>query len=220
MGGGGSFHIATLELEITQMSSNQTSQSQSTEPRSPARASGKDLVPDLTKSKQAISDKRRYWVGSIPACPSESIDIAGISFPKINAQEIADVSNPGSKKLVPYIGSTPWITREQFNLLLDRLPRTVIRFTEPPRDDEPEAGGLVDAYTRPRKGQVITIPTKDEIDARRKAGRAVHHYTPGPLDEPAARYLFAKLCDDQKRGSRLGAYPDVLEKTGLEWPKE
>lgn len=186
--------------------------------------SGKSLVPDLDdlRSNAGISLQYRYWVGITPSCPVESIDIAGINFPKINENLVEDPMRTGIKRRVPVIGSIVYLTEDKIRRIRERLARTVIRFTEDPGEqDEPGTGqNLGDAHRRARRGQVITIPTSQEVVERRKAGKATRQYVPGPNDVPAARFLFAQLCADQVNGSRGDVYPETLETTGLEWPDD
>jgi hypothetical protein len=102
----------------------------------------------------------------------------------------------------------------------DKLPRIVIRFTERRaiREEPGTGANMGDNYERPRCGHLITIPTAEENAARAKRGMPLRKYTPHPDDVPAARFMFAVLCDDQVNGSRGDKYPPPLEDTGLVWP--
>jgi len=104
----------------------------------------------------------------------------------------------------------------------DRLRRTVIRFLDDAgQTEEPGTGQNVgDNHVRPRRGQIITIPTDEDIEDRGRRGKPTNAYRPHPNDVPAARYMFAQICDDQDKGSRGEYYPDTLETTGLSWPDE
>ena len=184
---------------------------------------GEDLVPDFERLGQGrVSKRYTYWVGITPSCPVESITLAGINFPKLNEELLPDPMRTGNMKRRPVIGAIVRLTQKHIERIKEQLPRTVIRF----RDDkgtreEPGTGeNLGDLHERPRRGEVITVPTPETIAARQRAGKALNAYVPRAGDVPAARYLFAFLCADQGKGERLDHYPDVLETTGLGWPDE
>lgn len=183
-----------------------------------------ELVPDLgsARLRSGTLNQYRYWIGALPDCPVESVDLCGLNFPKVNENLIDDPMRTGIKKRVPVIGAIVFITAEKIRALRERLPRTVIRFLdEPEQRDEPGTGQNVgDVHKRARRGHLITIPTPEEVEARKKAGRSTRQYVPGPNDVPAANYLFAQLCADQQNGSREETYPETLADTGLVWPDE
>jgi hypothetical protein len=194
-------------------------------PKSKTRVGGAALVPDLDSkaSSAGVSTQYRYWVGVTPDCPRESIDLAGINFPKVNARLTPDPMRTNVKQRVPVIGAIVYLTEDKIRKMLDVLPRTVIRFTDDNgQNEEPGTGkNIGDNHARPRKGHIITIPTDEDIKQRRAAGKSARSYVPDPKrDVPAARFMFAQLCADQANGSRGEVYPDTLENTGLEWPDE
>lgn len=184
---------------------------------------GADLVPDFDKlGTVAVLRQYRYWVGVTPSCPVEGIDLAGINFPKVNEKLVDDPLRTGRRMRVPVIGAVVWLTEDKIKRMRERLHRTIIRFL---RDDgeveEPNTGKNVgDVHRRPRRGQLITIPTDAEVEARKKRGKATREYVPHKNDVPAARFMFACLCENQEQGSRGESYPDPLELTGLSWPEE
>jgi len=190
-------------------------------PRSATRISGADLVPDLNKHRGSVERGYFYWVGVTPSCPVEGVDCAGINFPKVNERLIA--GRNGEQQRVPVIGALVRLSERKIRLLRERLPRVVVRFT---RDDqgvkeEPGTGqNLGDLHIRPRKGFLITIPTEADLKQREQRGIAARRYVQGPNDEPAARYMFARLCRNQEIGERGDTYPDTLANTGLDWPDE
>jgi hypothetical protein len=189
------------------------------------KISGSELVPDLDghRAGAGVVVEYRYWVGVTPSCPVEHIDLAGINFPKVNENLVNDPLRTGMKKRVPVIGAIVFLTEDKIRRMRERLKRTVIRFidSDSGAHDEPGTGQNVgDNHRRPRRGHVITIPTAEEIAQRRKTGKATRAYVPNANDVPAARFMFAQLCDDQERGSRGEVYPDCLETTGLAWPDE
>ena len=184
---------------------------------------GASLVPDFGGETAGTSTEYLYWVGIIPSCPVEGIDLAGISFPKLNERIIQDPGRPGDSRRVPVIGGLARLTEEKVRVMRDRLPLTVVRFTDGAESkgiqEEPGTGqNLGDLHMRPRKGHLIRIPTEEHVKARRASGKATRRYVRKKGDEPAARYMFAVLCADQDNPARGEYYPDVLENTGLEWP--
>jgi len=191
---------------------------------SKTRISGSDLVPNLEQNRElkGVNHSSKYWVGVTPSCPVEHIDICGINFPKVNELIVDDPMRTSVKKRVPVIGSVVELTAQKIQMMRERLPRTVIRFLDDQGvTNEPGTGqNIGDNHVRPKRGHVITIPTDAEIEERRKKNKGLRTYTPSKNDVPAARFMFAVLCEDQERGSRGDFYPDVLETTGLEWPDE
>lgn len=189
------------------------------------RIAGKDLSPDLAKSKAGLEAAYWYWIGALPSCPSEHLDLKGIHFPKVQ-EEVTDGVN-GQTNRTPVIGQLILLTAIQVRTMKERLQRTVIRFKreakdEPPRRKDSGVGLSVQEAPherfQPRRGSVVTIPTNEEREARRQLGRPDRPYIADPLDEPAANHLFAVLCTDQDRPQRGGQYPEPLSKTGLTWP--
>lgn len=186
---------------------------------------GKDLTADIAVRTQAsgLSRRYRYWVGITSSCPVEWIDLAGINFPKINEKIVPDPLRTGKKRRSPVAGALVWLTEDKIRLMRERLPRTVIRFLDDKGvQEEPGTGeNIGDVAQRPRRGQVITIPTEEDLADRRKRGKPARVYVPDPTrDVPASRFMFAHLCEDQDRPERGDHYPDTLETTGLEWPDE
>lgn len=186
---------------------------------------GKALTADIggAAGKYGRTHEYRYWVGVSPTCPVEFIDLAGINFPKVNEQLVPDPMRTGKKKRAPKVGALVWLTEAKIKLMQDRLPRTVIRFLDGKSVKE-EAGtgeNIGDVAERPRRGQIITIPTDAEVAERRAKGKPTRAYTPDPArDVPASRFMFAQLCPNQKHPERGEFYPDPLEVSGLSWPDE
>ncbi len=186
---------------------------------------GSALAADIQKRsrEQGRIVQYRYWVGITPTCPVETIHCAGIAFPKVTEQLVSDPMRTGQKKRAPRIGALVWLTEQKIRLLRERLPRTVIRFLDQQGQRE-EAGtgeNIGDVAVRPRRGHLITIPTPEAIADRERRGKAVRAYNPDPdRDVPAARFMFAQMCADQKNPVRGDYYPDPLEMSGLQWPEE
>lgn len=183
------------------------------------KLAGKSLMPDLDAHKGSVSRRYWYWLGVTPGCPVDNIDIAGIGFPKLT--EKVSTHNRETVR-IPVPGHLVQLGESEIRRMRDRLPRTVIRFLgEKPQHEEPGTGMNVgDTYSRGRKGHLITIPRDKDVQEIEKQGRAAHRYEQGPNDQPAARYMFALLCDNQDRPAVGSVYPETLETTGLEWPDE
>lgn len=190
-------------------------------PEARTRIAGSDLTP-ATGPAPGAARAYKYWVGLTPSCPRDYLDVAGINFPKVNELLIDDPTRSGKRRRVPVIGSIVTLDEATVLRMRERLSRLVIRFTDDAGEThEPGAGENVgDAHRRPQRGYPIRIPSQDELDAARASGRPLRAYVPQANDVPAARFMFAVLCDDQERGSRGEFYPDPLETTGLEWPDD
>jgi len=206
-------------------------------------AKGASLVPDLEKNRASVTTLQWFWIGALPGCPRESLDLAGISFPKMTEMVRKDPHQSGKTHRTAKLGALIQLTEAQVERLIDRMPFQVIRFDDTPEEDEAKreqgrqrcdteearatygaiggAGAGIEALdVVRRKGHPIRIPSPEDIAKAKKAGKTVRAYTQGARDEPAARYLFAELCESQTRPQRSDFYPDPLEVTGLEWPSE
>lgn len=182
-----------------------------------AALAGNAFVPDLASRALEVSQSYVFWVGAKPAMPTESCDIAGVNFPKLN---VIKRTKNGKQDEFPVIGSLVRLTRPQVEEIASRMSRTIIRFNGPKQDRQPGAETAEAGVERPyRKGQLITIPTAEELETRRKNQFAAIPYEQGPFDEPVADYLFAQLCEDQDQPTRGSVYPDPLSVTGLSWPE-
>lgn len=215
-----------------------------TEPRKPRgrqkqMTKGADLLPDASLL-QAVSEREYfYWVGVLPACPIESLAIGGIRFPKVQAQVRKDAAS-GKGQHYPYIGAITRLTRARLKKIEERMRWSVIRFTSAPHPEEPRAGTTMEDNRRPskaelaalkeagepiplghyrRKGYPIRIPTPEEIQLAADNNRGLPRYVAGEHDEPAARYVFMQLCENQDRPQPGEVYPDAVEVTGIEWPE-
>ena len=189
------------------------------------RVEGSELVADIEKHSVAagVGKRYRYWIGVTPSCPVNGLDIAGLCFPKVNEQIVPDPGRTGQKKRRLVAGAIVWVTEDKIRLLRERLPRTVIRFTDDKgTHNEPGTGeNIGDVAQRPRRGHVITIPTDEDLKSRQQGGKPAHAYNPDPKrDVPAARFMFAQLCANQAQPEQGEYDPDPLELTGLEWPEE
>lgn len=191
-----------------------------TPPARRTKIAGSALAPDLRRHQAAVETSFWYWIGALPGCPSEHLDLKGIHFPKV--MEKVSRGPDGRTVRIPMIGSLVRLTELQIRAMRDRLTRTVIRFTpsEEPRKTGAGASLGDQAEIPRRRGSPVTLPSVEEQAERARNGLPTHLYQQSPHDEPAARYLFAVLCHDQERPQRGDHYPEPLEVTGLEWPGE
>lgn len=186
-------------------------------PKARTRISGASLAPDLEQHKAVIETAYYYWIGALPACPSEHLDLKGVHFPKVVERIVRGAD--GRTQRIPEIGSIVKLTEPQVRAMRDRLRRTVIRFAEAAKGPIGVGASLSDQGQIPRRrGSPVTLPTAEEVEERRRNGLASNAYRQEATDEPAARYLFAVLCHDQAQPQRGDHYPEPLEVTGLEWP--
>lgn len=178
------------------------------------------LAPNIASEGLGIATRFFYWVGALPECPSEYVTIGGVCFPKMT-EKLQRMPGKASKQRVPGIGAVVPLSPAQLRGIIERLPRTVVRFNSAaPEPIERANGGelLFDAAGVRRRGRLITIPTREEVEDAIKRGKPTRAYNEGPFDEPVSKYIFAKLCLNQERGERGDVYPATLADVGLELP--
>lgn len=180
--------------------------------------SGAKLSPDLSASSAVAQRSFWYWIGVTSDCPTEFLDFAGIHFPKTT--ELVSRGAGGETIRVPAVGTLMRLTEAQIRKIAARMAQSVIRFrSEPEQRDEPGTGENKGAphYRAGRRGYPIRIPSAAEVEAVEKAGLPSTRYDPAPFDEPASRYVYCLLCENQEHPMRTHSYQS-LEVSGLEWP--
>jgi len=189
-----------------------------------SKIGGSDLVMDFTDPSYSKKASRVfiYWVGLMPDAPVEALTLAGNSWPKITKVRRPNPDRSGDDVFMPVIGALARFDERTIHLIAKKLPWTVFRFQEEKAEaNEPGTGqNIADVAKQPSRGHVITAKNPEEIAALREQGRPAYEYRAQEGDHPAARYLFAQLCPNQKAPARGEYYPDVLEVTGLSWPGE
>lgn len=196
-------------------------------PKKPAarQLKGADLVPDIGEAiKNKTAEKPTwYWLGALPACPVSFVTVGGVSFGKVSATLVPDPENKRQKIKQMMLGKCEPLTLDQIEAIKTKLRRTVVRWTDkagpPPAVEHGVGNTIQDVFEVPRKGILITVRSKEEMEAARKDGRPLPPYVAQPNDEPIARYLFAELCDDQSHPRPGAFYPQSLETTGLPLPE-
>jgi len=188
------------------------------------RADGASLLADLdAQPGLGITTEFAFWMGVTVHCPVNQINAGGLNFPKMNERLIDNPNRTGDKLRVPEIGGlNKHVNIEHFERLQELLPRLVLRFKDDPVEVEEKGSGenIGHVHMRPRRGYVVTIPTDEEVKRAKEGGANLPRYVRQPLDEPAAKYMFLKLCFDQEYPQREAIYPPTLDVTGIEWPDE
>lgn len=185
-------------------------------PSTKRTTSGQSLVPDLSKLTKGVIGKHWYWMGALPGCPREHLDIGSTDFPKMTEDVRRD--SRGKTHRTPKIGSLRMLTMAQLHRIEDDLRFCIIRFDK--ADSESPGGpgdGLEVLDNDRRKGRPIRIPSDPAVEKAIKDGRPLRPYSAEATDEPAARYVFMKLCD-QDKPQRSDSYPEPMEVDGLPWP--
>lgn len=180
---------------------------------------GADLVPDMAASAPGVTREYYYWVGVFPSCPVDNLTVAGVAFPKVN-EDLVPQAGTTELQRVPHVGGITRLTADKLELIRDRVSQTVLRFRDARAEDEPMAGVGLSQHFRARRGHPIRIPSAKAIREAEKSGRTLPRYVAGAHDEPAARYMFAHLCEDQENPRPGGVYPPSLEDAGLHWPEK
>lgn len=172
-----------------------------------------DIGPVAKGEKTAI-----FWLGTLPSL-SRQLDVAGVSFVPNTAVQVPDPSNPSRSQLRPYVGSLVRLTRTQLENLVEKLPRTVIRFYSPNENEDTRLRDMTGKPPR-RAAQIHVIRTPEEIAERKRNGLNVRNYKPAQGDEPAADHVYLVACEDQVNGNRGAVFPPPLSETGIEWPHD
>lgn len=185
--------------------------------KAPKTTAGGKLVPDLAKHTKGIIGKHWYWIGALPGCPREHLDVGSTDFPKMTENVRRDKRGKTHRR--GQLGSVRQLTLVQLQRIEDDLPNCVIRFDGEMESPGGPGDGLEALDNERRKGRAVRIPTDAAIKKAIDDGRPLRPFSPEATDEPAARYVFAKYCEDQDKPQRSDFYPPSLEDSGLEWPK-
>lgn len=179
------------------------------------------LMPDLSDARPGAGEESSwwYWTGCLPGSPVQWCDFGGVGFPMSN--ETIEKLPDGNQRRHMVHGSLVKLSKAQLAVMVQRISRTVIRFEETPEQREEPGTGIniskKDPHSRPRRGYLITIPSKADMEAREKAGAPIPTYIASTRDEPVARYIYCVLVD-QREPARGGVRPPSLAQAGLELP--
>ena len=97
----------------------------------------------------------------------------------------------------------------------------VIRFSAAIQGQQEERGtgeNTGDPHLRGRKAVLVIIPTAAQIVLAKAEKTRVPRFVRTPGDEPAAKYMFFKLCLDQKKPRREMSEPETIFDGGIFWP--
>jgi len=181
---------------------------------------GADLLAPLDNYGKESVAVAAFWLGVVPQCATPFIRCGGISFPKMNELLVSNPNQQSGKARIPVIGGLHGsITQEMIDNIKEHMKRLVIRFDEAPRPcDRIVSHQGIEALSafEPRKGRIVTIPRKRDIEMTREEGRIIRPYVRQQFDEPAAKYMFMQPCVDQDRPQRGGFYPACIPETGLD----
>lgn len=175
-------------------------------------ASG-DTLSRISQSS-GVEESRWYWIGVSAACPVGFITLSGECFAKM--EELVSRNTSGDTVRTPVVGSLVKLTKSKLANMAKRIPCTVIRFLDG-SDDATEA--MDPNKTKRQRAQVITIPSPEQVEADRQAGRATRLYRQHPGDRPAAQFLYCIPVENQDDPYRGRTY-QTLDQTGLEWPED
>ena len=182
-----------------------------------------EFLPDLdTFEGLAVTDEYAYYMGIVEGCPVTQIQVVGLNFPMREDVFRPDPMRPGERRREPVLGALHnRINVDHIRALRDCLKRMVIRFKDEPEQKEELGTGknVKDAFRRGRRGRIIKIPSAEQMALARSEGLHVNHYRREPNDEPAARYMYFKLCPDQTKPAR-GHDFSTIEEEGIVWPGE
>lgn len=188
---------------------------------------GSSLAPDFAKFGRQTGVVRRYkyWVGVMPEAPINSIDLAGVRFPKMVEPQTEIPGQPDKYRPVPKPGALAWFTEDAIRTLQHQLQHRVIRFHAlKPQVQEPGTGeNIGDPHLRGDRAHIIRVPTDEQVTMGRKSGRPVRAYEHREGDEPAAKYVYAILSHDQTLATDAGRSdrgPISLYEMGLIWPED
>ena len=187
-------------------------------PRSRENAAGDQVVPVLRGP--GVTQKHWYWLGAFPSCPRGFVTIGGVTFCKMH-ETVFDREGGGRSERIPHLGQCLELSQDQVNSIVRYAKYGIIRFMEPPVDEDYEGLGLEALRSgKPRRGHPIRIPRPEEITEREKNGTPVNRYQEREWDEPLAYHVYAVPCEDQERPKCLDEFPEPLSETGITWPSE
>jgi len=182
---------------------------------------GADLAPKLEASPQ--EECFPYWCGSLPESPYEGIDIAGINFPKISETLIRRPSTgPAGVDRIRHTGQIYYLSRAQLDLLCQKLPLAVFRFTHrKPDAPKPSRENVPGVQPAPTSSSHIAIllkkpdPDLADNDVRKHATA----YVPKVGDRSVCDFIYCVPALNGMR-SQDERPPACITETGIRYPAE
>ena len=108
--------------------------------------------------------RKKYWIGTIKACPYQNIDCGGHSFPRfVEDAEFGDGETIRTKRK----GAFVFLDDTDLKRVCDAVANKMLRFMGPERPDGS------------RRGQILS-----------RSGQVGRPYRPLKGDEPLGRYLY------------------------------
>jgi hypothetical protein len=169
------------------------------------------LVPKLERRPQ--DEAHWYWIGLTSDCPRESIDLAGISFPKVNA--LVSWIQSGKGILKPQVGCLIRLTRARVRAIAEAVSCRIVRFVGPAA--EPGSGQDVGQGSARRQGILLRVPSADEIAEARRKGKRVREIDSRETDVPLASFVYMALLGGERPTPRgeFAVPPDPVAVTGI-----
>jgi hypothetical protein len=178
-----------------------------------------DVVPDLSEAVHEVL--RWYWVGCTHDSPRAVFDVAGINFPRYT-ESIQRRGRERRTDRVQRAGQVIKLSDSQLERLAEALKRRVVRPVGPAPAET--IVGAVDTSSRaPRQCITLTIPTPDEIAARRESGSpAFRPFVARRGDRPLADFIFLEPCVGKDFHPRDPSreLPEPISKTGVRFSRE
>lgn len=179
---------------------------------------GSNVVPPLMPAGSV--KKLWYWLGAFPSLPRSFVTIGGQTFCKYH-ETVYDREHGGRSERHPHLGQCLELTKTQVEQIALHARHGIIRFLEPPRDEDFEGCGYESIRSgKARLGHPIRIPREDELKARGKNDLPANRYDPQEFDEPIAWHIYAVLCTNQEHPRCEDIFPDPLSETDIRWPSE
>ena len=190
-------------------------------------ADGESLKVRRDQPHAGVSERRWFWLGSMPSLGAQNgVHVAGHTFPRTH-EIVLDRQAGSASERIPHIGYCAQLSRSEIEVIKERLPFMVFRFTDGP-EFAPDPGGPgdgIEVLRGPlgeqigRRGYPIRIKSEEEMAMRKKERAPAAQYHPQAWDEDLADHVFCIPCVDQQNPRTGGTYPDPLTVTGLEWPE-
>lgn len=181
---------------------------------------GADLTAPIHTKVPAEMRRVLFNVGMLPTLPKTRCTFAGQVFPRSSGIVVPSMTDDSKGIMQERIGGLAWFTRDEIDVLADRVKRTIVRFgqaNEPTGEIDPDTGK---ERMIPSTCKLIYIQTEEELAHLRKLDRVAHTYRPQESDRPIAEFLFMVPCANQEVGDLLPTVPEPLSVTGIVWPTD
>lgn len=170
-------------------------------------------APTLTRTDDVIT----MWCGLRPEVQGiEAVDVAGVHFPRAIRDKAAASGELGPLRT----GVVQEVPVKKLSLLVERLPRRILRRTGADLAPPPGASDVSDEDLRQSRGaHLVVIPSEEEIAAGERSNHPVRPYVPARGDIPLAHAIYCVPVANGKRWPDEEPPPSIAE-TGIELPGE